>query len=238
MAESTLKATPRGKPMTGDELLTKGELDEPDLIRRYIRKFRDAKGATAQRYTRESAEWFYKRVSKDFNVRQQRKQLFESGKYAHRAPTGIQTGKLYLFKYDAIDEGGKLPYWDMYPMVFFFGTSKSAAGKTLLHGLNMHYLPPKLRFILFLELLKLKTSKKYTPRSRLRAEYMAIQGASKTGLYLPCIKTYRADHVMSHLVEIPANVWEISTFLNIDQWQKADRAEVYKDALGFHKSKR
>jgi len=232
------KGTPVDKAVVGDDLLSKGEIENtPDLVRRYIRKYREARGATAQRNTRESAEWFYKRVSKDFNVRAQRNKLFEASQFKHRGVSAIVPGRMYLYHYDAIDEGGKLPYWDKFPVTFFFNTSKSKAGKTLLHGLNMHYLPPRLRYILFLELLKLKTSKKYTPRTSLRMQYDLIKGASQTGLYLPCVKTYRADHVMSELVEIPANVWEVVLFLNIDQWQKAGRNEVYKDALAFAKSK-
>ena len=230
------KGKPVDKVHAGDHLLTKGELENsPDLVRRYVRKFREANGPAAQRHTRESAEWFYKRVSKDFNVSKQQRQLFESAAYRKRGAGAIEIGRLYLFHYDAIDEGGKLPYWDMFPVTFFFNRSTSKAGKALLHGLNMHYLPPRLRYVLLLELLKLKTSSKYTPRTKLRLQYAAIQAASQTGLYAPCIKTYRVDHIMSQMVEIPSNDWEIVTFLNIDQWQKASRNDVYRDALALAK---
>lgn len=227
-----------GKPVdklaAGDHLLTKGELENsPDLVRRYIRKFREANGPTAQRHTKESALWFQKRVSKDFNVRAQRKQLMETQAYRHRGASAIEIGRMYLFHYDAIDEGGKLPYWDMFPLTFFFNKSVSKAGKNLLHGLNMHYLPPRLRHILFLELLKLKTSKGYTPRTRLRMQYEAIKAASQTGLFEPCIKTYRVDHIMSQLTEVNPNDWEVVVHLNIDQWQKGSRSEVYKDAMAY-----
>lgn len=225
-------AQPVDKLVKGDELLTKGELENsPDLVRRYIRKFREANGPGAQRHTKESAEWFYKRVAKDFNVRNQRKQLFETTAYRKRGAGAIEIGRMYLYHYDAIDEGGKLPYWDMFPLVFFFNRSTSKAGKALLHGLNLHYLPPRLRYKLFLELLKLKTSKKYTPRAKLRLQYETIKAASASGYYAPCVKTYRVDHIKSHMVEIPANDWEICTFLNIDQWVKGTRNQVYKDAL-------
>uniref|UniRef100_A0AAU6W509 DNA end protector protein n=1 Tax=Pseudomonas phage Cygsa01 TaxID=3138529 RepID=A0AAU6W509_9VIRU len=228
------KGTPVDKVVAGDHLLTKGELENsPDLVRRYIRKFREANGINAQRHTRESTLWFQKRVSKDFNVRAQRKQLMETQAYRHRGASGIEIGRMYLFHYDAIDEGGKLPYWDMFPVTFFFNKSTSKAGKHLLHGLNLHYLPPRLRYILLLELMKLKTSKGYTPRTRLRLQYEAIKAASVTGLYEPCIKTYRVDHIRSEMTEINANDWEIVTFLNIDQWQKAGRDVVYKDALAY-----
>lgn len=234
-----VKGRPVDKVAVGDDLLTKGELENsPDLVRRYIRKYREANGAAAPRHTKESAAWFYKRVSKDFNVRAQRKKLFETQAYAHRGVGSVVPGRLYMYHYDAIDEGGKLPYWDMFPVTFFFNSSVSKAGKQLLHGLNMHYLPPRLRYILFLELLKLKTSKKYTPRTRLRMEYELIKSVSATGLYQPCVKTYRADHIKSHLVEINPNDWEIVLFLNIDQWQKASRQEVFKDALAFAKGKK
>ena len=226
------KGTPVDKLAHGDHLLTKGELENtPDLVRRYIRKFREANGVNAQRHTKESTLWFQKRVSKDFNVRTQRKQLMETDAYRHRGAGAIEIGRMYLFHYDAIDEGGKLPYWDMFPVTFFFNKSVSKAGKPLLHGLNLHYLPPKLRYILLMELLKLKTSKGYTPKTRLRLQYEAIKRASQTGVFAPCVKTYRVDHVMSHMTEINANDWEIVTFLNIDQWVKGSRNEVYKDAI-------
>lgn len=225
---------PVDKVVSGDHLLTKGELENsPDLVRRYIRKYREAMGVNAQRHTRESTEWFQKRVSKDFNVRAQRKQLMDTPAYRHRGASAVEIGKMYLFHYDAIDEGGRLPYWDMFPVTFFFNKSTSKNGKALLHGLNLHYLPPRLRYILLMELLKLKTSKGYTPRTRLRMQYDAIKAASQTGVFTPCIKTYRVDHVRSVMTEINPNDWEIVTFLNIDQWQKASRADVYKDALKY-----
>ena len=57
-------------------------------------------------------------------------------------------GKMYLFQYKAKwDE--KLPYWDMWPLIFPFDYAKDG-----FYGINLHYLPINDRTNLMIRLIK------------------------------------------------------------------------------------
>ena len=57
-------------------------------------------------------------------------------------------GRMYLFFYDAKTKD-KLPYWDRFPLIFILEITQD--GFT---GLNLHYLPPRLRVRFLYELYK------------------------------------------------------------------------------------
>ena len=60
--------------------------------------------------------------------------------------SNIMLGNMFFYKYDP-KFAKKLPYWDMYPLVFPF--EKAPGG---FYGLNLHYIPPRHRAILMDEL--------------------------------------------------------------------------------------
>ena len=56
-------------------------------------------------------------------------------------------GKLYMFKYNAKWKD-RLPYWDAFPLVVTLDY-----GRKYILGLNLHYLPPTYRNVLFQNML-------------------------------------------------------------------------------------
>lgn len=203
--------------------------NKPDLIKNLIKAYQRDVGNTRQ--IEKSREWFYKRATKMGSVNPDR--MFKQNK-DNRQKNTIQIGKLYFFKYDALHKD-TLPYWDMYPLVFFFGGYKKD-GKSYLLGLNLHYLPPKLRLVLFTELLKLKNEKRFRKQTRLKLTWELLSNFSKAGLVKPCVKLYLSKHVRSEFVEVPADEWEVVIPLQLSRFQKQSRQQVWKDSI--KKSKR
>lgn len=202
------------------------ELDDesdvsPELVQRYKDKFYKVHPRDANRYTKEAIDWFRVRVSKDLNVKAS--QLLNATEYKkENAEKGhLLIGRLYLFKYEAETAGdAELDVYDQYPLIFLFNSSKSKEGKLLLHGLNVHYLTPRERMMLFIELLKLKSSKRFNARTKLKLQWNLIKSVVKSELYTRAVHAYRVDRIHSRMQQIAATDWEIVVFLQLQNWLK------------------
>lgn len=226
-----------------DPLLFPAEMDAPELVKRYIRKYRQHFGAEAKRNIRRSHVWFMERVSKDANLTPQH--MLKAFAENKRPVQGVRymVGRMFYFKYDALTKD-ELPYWDMYPLVFFFNFAKGDGinfgerGVTYLWGLNLHYLPPKLRLLVFEDLIKLRNERAYRSKTRLRLTWDALKRFANHPLYEHCVKLYRADRFRSQLYEIEPQYWEVVLFMRTARFQKQSQASVWKDARMRHKLKK
>lgn len=137
---------------------------------------------------------------------------------------GAVLGKMMFYKYDP-KFAKKLPYWDMYPLVFPFEKVKGG-----FYGINLHYLPPRERAILMDQLNKYTTNKKYNESTRLRLNYNLLKGFGRA---IPCVKRYLTDNIKSRSVRINADEWEIAIFLPVERFQKQSKAAVWADSGKF-----
>lgn len=127
-------------------------------------------------------------------------------KYTHRQ---ISLGNLYLFRY--YPKGvGKLPMWDMYPLVMPF---KVVEGGFL--GINFHYLGYKQRSILLGYMLRFSKDQatssgamKMNENTRLRFEWQDLTRNRYIGyLAKQAIKKYLVGRVTSEFKKIDARNW-------------------------------
>ena len=137
---------------------------------------------------------------------------------------GAVLGKMMFYKYDP-KFAKKLPYWDMYPLVFPFEKVKGG-----FYGINLHYLPPRERAILMDQLNRYATNKKYDESTRLRLNYNLLKGFGRA---IPCVKRYLTDNIKSRSVRINADEWEIAIFLPVERFQKQSKAAVWADSGKF-----
>lgn len=210
---------------------TQIEADDPDYIRpeiiqSYIDKFN--KVGSMGRHTKESLEWFRKRVSKD--LRHNRTKLLKNaGDYKRRTGKENKTlvGRLYYFEYAAVEAGDRENnVYDQFPMIFIFNTSISKDGKKLIHALNTHYLLPKERAILYLKLMKVRNKKNWTNATKLKVTWDIIKTLVSHRIYEKAVHAYRVDRIQSRLVEIHAEDWEIATFLRLEHWVGVSNGDV------------
>ena len=172
---------------------------------------------------RAAGDWFREKV----------KQAQASGKLRVVTPNqllrrqeegGAVLGKMMFYKYDP-KFAKKLPYWDMFPLVFPFEKVKGG-----FYGINLHYLPPRERAILMDQLNRYATNKKYDESTRLRLNYNLLKGF---GREIPCVKRYLTDNIKSRSVRINADEWEIAIFLPVERFQKQSKGVVWRDSGKF-----
>lgn len=206
------------------------DFTSPELIQSYITKFQKAQASNSAlvRYTKSSLDWFRMRVSKDTKYNRQRL-IKNYGDYKRRTGKENKTlvGRLYYFEYKAEQAGDKVNnVYDQYPMIFIFNTSISEEGKKLIHGLNMHYLHPKERAIVYLKLLHVRNKKGWTNAMKLKISWQIIKTLVAHTLYEKAVHTYRVDRIQSKLIEIHPAHWEIAVFLRLETWVSVDVGAV------------
>jgi hypothetical protein len=132
-------------------------------------------------------------------------------------------GGMFMFFYDPKTKD-QLPYYDTFPLVIVV---KPAPGG--FYGLNLHYLPPKLRLQFFSNLMDIQGSK-LTEDAKFAVTYRMLQKSSKLRYFKPCFKHYLNSHVKSRFAEVPAPEWEIATFLPTADFRKASSQKVFNDS--------
>ena len=138
--------------------------------------------------------------------------------------SGSPIGKMLFYKYDP-KWAKKLPYWDMYPLVFPF--QKAPGG---FYGINLHYVRPRDRAILMDQLNGFASNDKYDKTTTLQLSYNTLK---RYGRAVPCVKRYLGSHVVSQTVRIDADEWEIAIFLPVERFQKESSAIVWKDSRKY-----
>jgi hypothetical protein len=171
---------------------------------------------------KKSQTWFQQQVLLLSKKRITPNQVVKNDPAANKST--IIPGRLYMFFYDPKTKA-TLPYYDRFPLVFPF--SRTADGFI---GLNMHYLPHKLRFTLMDRLLQFKNNEKFDETTRLRYSWAMIDGVSKFAIAKPCIKQYLKGHLRSPLVDINAPDWATAMMLPVERFVGASKENVWADS--------
>ena len=136
----------------------------------------------------------------------------------------IIPGNLYMYVYDPKTKA-TLPYYDRFPLVFPFSMTEDG-----FIGLNMHYLPHKLRFLLLDRLSAFTNNEKYDESTRIRYSWALIDGMSKFAIAKPCVKRYLANHLKSPLHTVSADDWATAMMLPVERFVGASTAQVWADS--------
>ena len=173
---------------------------------------------------RAAGDWFREKV-KQAGASAKMKAVTPNQLLRRQPDDNILLGKMFFYKYDP-KFAKKLPYWDMYPLVFPF--EKAPGGS---YGLNLHYIPPRDRAVLMDNLNQYASNNKYDKTTRLELSYRLLK---RYGRAVPCVKRYLGDRIVSQTVRIDADEWEIAIFLPVERFQKASKGEVWKDSRRFY----
>lgn len=168
------------------------------------------KGITPK--TKESIEWFRKRVRELYRGRHdvaQKKVMVDPMVKLKSKPTTKAYANLCLFFYDAKTKD-QLKYWDAAPLVFPIASFTGKGGAKGFTGLNMHYLPP-------------------IHRAKVLDAF--LNGGSIPKRYMePMIHNYLFSHIRSRVAHIETPEWEIAAFLPLAAWNKDTAKNVYADS--------
>ena len=173
---------------------------------------------------RAAGDWFREKV-KQAGASAKMKAVTPNQLLRRQPDDNILLGKMFFYKYDP-KFAKKLPYWDMYPLVFPF--EKAPGG---FYGLNLHYIPPRDRAVLMDNLNQYASNNKYDKTTRLELSYRLLK---RYGRAVPCVKRYLGDRIVSQTVRIDADEWEVAIFLPVERFQKASKGEVWADSRRFY----
>ena len=182
------------------------------------------KTSTAGAKARAAGDWFREKV-KQAGASAKMKAVTPNQLLRRQPDDNILLGKMFFYKYDP-KFTKKLPYWDMYPLVFPF--ERAPGG---FYGLNLHYIPPRDRAVLMDNLNQYASNNKYDQTTRLELSYRLLK---RYGRAVPCVKRYLGDRIVSQTVRIDADEWEIAIFLPVERFQKASKGEVWADSRRFY----
>lgn len=177
-----------------------------------------------KRFSERSYEWFRNRA-RNIGGPRARKELEKHVKSKGNTVSSWKAGYMYSYMYDAKHKD-TLPYWDAFPLIILIGPAKNG-----FYGLNLHYLPPKARAILFDRLLDLATNKRYDEKTRIKLSYDLLKSTEKYALFKNCFKHYLWKQVESRMMFIPADEWEAALFLPTQDFQKASNTKVWSDTV-------
>lgn len=174
-----------------------------------------------QQGSKEASEWFFN------NVRRRAKGVSEANVLNDsllKKQSKPLIGRMYFFRYDPKHKD-TLPYYDEFPLIFMVGPAKGG-----FHGINLHYLPPKLRMELFAELMALGNKKGLDEKTKLKLSYGILSGVARFKAFEPCFKHYLGKHVQSNFTEVYASEWEIAALLPVQRFKKATAKKVWNES--------
>ena len=170
--------------------------------------------------TKDAREWFRGKAQKIGRTRVQPEDMLRENKKVDQ----VDVGHMYHFKYDP--KGKKtLPYYDTFPLIFMVGAAEGG-----FYGINLHYLPPRLRAKLMDELYNLASNNRFDEKTKLMISYKLLKNASKMKYFKPTFKHYLADHVKSKFIKIDSAEWDIALFLPTSRFKYATTQKVYSDS--------
>ena len=138
--------------------------------------------------------------------------------------TKPRVGDMCMYVYDPKFKK-TLPYYDTFPLIFMVGAAEGG-----FYGINLHYLPPKLRAKLMDELYSLASNNRYDEKTKLMISYNLLKSASKMKYFKPTFKHYLADHVKSKFIKVDSAEWDIALFLPTSRFKHATTQKVYSDS--------
>jgi hypothetical protein len=185
-----------------------------------------ARNRNLEKHSKKSLEWFRKNASKVAGKKEAQSLLLKQQKEVHGSlRTQPKIGRMFVYAYDAKHKD-TLPYWDKFPLIFLIGKAKNG-----FLGLNLHYLSPKYRAILFDALLSIVNNTSITEKRKLNLTYKLLKNTQEFSLFSPCIKHYLTNHLVSRAVEIAYNEWEDAIFLPIADFTGASNSKVWSDSI-------
>lgn len=137
-------------------------------------------------------------------------------------------GRMVYYKYRA-EGDGKLPYWDMFPLVIMIDESAQH-----FMGLNLHYLPPNVRGVFLTRLMEVINNANFDKTTKLRLTYDILKGATKFRYFKPCIKKYIKKNIRSNVMIIRSSQWHLAIQLPVAKFKGASESSVWADSKGLY----
>ena len=175
-----------------------------------------------QRYSTSSYRWFIDKIN---NIRNPMALANQIKKETDRITNRFTIGGLYYFYYNA-KTANRLEYWDAFPLVI--PLERYTDGFL---GLNLHYLPVKIRAGFMDKLMDKAVLNPNDDPIRIRISYQILDSTKRYKEFRPCLKRYLYGLIASKILAVQPNEWETAVFLPTHQFQKAKASTVWQDSI-------
>jgi hypothetical protein len=115
-----------------------------------------------------------------------------------------------------------LPYYDTFPLTIMVGPAPGG-----FFGINLHYLPPKIRAIFLDNLNDVASNQKFNKTTRFRITYNLLKATKGYKYFKPCFKHYLTEHVSSKIMKVDAAEWNIAIFLQTAAFKKKTESFIW-----------
>lgn len=171
-----------------------------------------------------SKAWFDAQVKTLVSVKAMRSETLMRGDQESKG-NKIIPGNMYMYIYDPKTKE-QLPYYDMFPLVFPFHALKDG-----FIGLNLHYLPYRMRAQLMDRLMQFKTDSRYDERTKLKLQWQTLSTSSKFAMVQPCVKRYLYSHVKTPFKAVHSQDWATALLLPTEKFAKKSAQQVWADSI-------
>lgn len=169
----------------------------------------------------DQARSWYRDTAKQFGKSINEKSLMNQDKT--RLVSQIKPGNMYMFQYDPKYKD-TLPYYDRFPLIFPFRVEGDR-----FWGINLHYLPHRIRAQLMDSLYDLTNNKRYDETTRIQGSYQLLNRAARSRWIQPCVKQYLFSQLDSRFMYVYPSEWDIALFLPLERFSKATKSQVWAD---------
>lgn len=171
-----------------------------------VDKLSNLKKSTLERNTRRAADWLRNKL--------------KSGLDKKALTSKPRIGMMYIFSY-LPKHKDTLPYWDRNPLVIPIAYYPDG-----FLGLNLHYLPPKLRILLLDKLQDFAMGNKENRRMKL--SYDLLVNSSRLKAFQPCLHRYLYSHTKSRFAIVEEDEWEVAAMLPLARFVGKSNTAVYQ----------
>jgi hypothetical protein len=179
-------------------------------------------GLGYDRYSKESLRWFTSKIN---NLRNPIALANQIRKETSRNTNKFLIGGLYYYYYDA-KTADKLTYWDAFPLVIPLQRYNDG-----FLGLNLHYLPPRIRAGFMDKLMAKAVVNESDDPIKVRISYDILDATKRYKEFRPCLKRYLYSNIASKILKVQPEEWETAVMLPTQQFQKARAQEVWQDSV-------
>lgn len=137
----------------------------------------------------------------------------------------VHIGRMIMFFYDPKTKD-KLPYFDTFPLVIPINMYRNG-----FLGLNLHYLPRKLRAQLLDSLYNVYQDDYLDERKKLVISYNLMQNAMRIRFYTPTIKRYLVSNLRSKIYLVDPQEWDLTLMLPTERFVGASKHKVWADSM-------
>lgn len=175
--------------------------------------------------SKQSMDWFKANLVKISSTPSANRIVESDSATAIRSWTNLGIGSMYFVAYDPKHKD-TLKYYDGFPLIIPIERYPDGV-----LGLNLHYLPPALRARLFDALMETANNNNLDDKTKLKLNYQLLASVAKSKYYRPCIKRYLGRHFTSQFIKIHPSAWENALYLPVEDFKKATKQQVWKEAM-------